>query len=276
MEIIILGSGTGFPRVERAAPGILVKLGRCNILLDSGPGTMRQLVKLNLNSNDIDLVLYTHLHPDHTLGLMELLFCAKYEVVTKNDLCRAVRKFVSSMTSGENGFRTKPLHLIGPPGFRKFYENILKAYSKWLKSKSYRLSITEVKESKVNFKGWRFQSREMTHVKVSVGYRIEAAGKRLVYSGDTAYCPNIVRLAKKADILILECSTSNEVFLPNHLTPSSAVQIAAEAQAKRLILTHIYKVADKFDLLKQARQARAVRKWSGPVQLARDLMRIKL
>jgi len=268
MQITILGSGTGFPRKERAAPGILVKIDRSYILLDAGPGSMRQLAMLGLTTNDIDMIFFTHFHPDHTLGLIEFLFCAKYQVVSRYNLPQAVKRFVAS---GGHGFRTKPLKLIGPVGLKMFYRQTKRLYGKWITSPNYRLCITEVKDAVLRFNGWQIKSTGVMHAGNSVAYRVESGDKSFVYSGDTIYCPSLVKLSLGANLLILECSTSDEIYLPGHLTPASIGRIAREANAKRIILTHIYEVAEKFNLLRQVQKV-----WKGNVTLARDLMRVKL
>lgn len=272
IEITFLGSGTGFPRQERASPGILVKIPHFNILMDSGPGAMRQLARLGLTTNDIDIIMYTHLHPDHTVDIIDFLFCAKYQVVDKHNLVAAVNRFIASR---KDGFRTKPFHLIGPLGFKNFYRRLKNLYGHWITASTYPLKITEVKNHHLKFRRWNLQTAEMFHEKTSVGYRINIANKSVVYSGDTGYCSNIVRLAKQTDLLILECSTSDLTPLGKHLTPSSAARIIRESGAKKAILTHIYEVGDKFDLLKQVRS-----KWkdipAGKVRLARDLLKLYL
>ena len=49
MKITVLGSGTAAPRLNRNMAGYLLELGKKKILFDSGPGTIRQLLKLKVN-----------------------------------------------------------------------------------------------------------------------------------------------------------------------------------------------------------------------------------
>jgi ribonuclease BN (tRNA processing enzyme) len=276
MQITFLGSGTGFPRKERASPGILVKLNtkprRINILMDSGPGAMRQLAKLGMTTNDIDVILYSHLHPDHTSDLIDFLFCAKYQVVAKKDLPGVLNRFIAA---GGKGFRKKPLQIFGPVGFKKFLDKINGLYGTWVEASSYPLIVKEVLDSTVKLKGWTLKAAEMVHEKYSVGYRVECGGKSVVYSGDTDYCHNIVKLAKNADLLIAECSTSDEIKMPFHLAPAKIALITKESGVKKVLLAHIYEVADKFDLLKQVKQAHPGIA-AGRVKLARDFMKVKI
>jgi ribonuclease BN (tRNA processing enzyme) len=278
MKITFLGSGTGFAYAKRAAPGILLKFSNpnFNIMLDCGPGNVRQLAKAGLSTNDVGAIMFTHLHPDHTLDLTDFLFCAKYQVVDKNNLSLALNNFVKrySQRKGHDGFRTKPLLLVGPTGFKDFYRRLLALYGPWIKSSAYRLDIKEVKESEFKMKGINFKTALMLHEKYSVGYRIQAEGKTVVYSGDTAYCNNIVKLGANADLLILECSSSDQVKLPFHLQPHDIARIGKETGAKKIILTHIYEAAEKFDLIKQIKN-----NWNdmpvGKVKLAFDFMKTK-
>jgi ribonuclease BN (tRNA processing enzyme) len=111
----------------------------------------------------------------------------------------------------------------------------------------------------------------MAHSEVSVGFRVDARGRSMVYSGDTDYCVNIVRLGKNADLLILECSFPDERKSPGHLTPSFAGKIAREASCKKLLLTHFYPVFQGHDILQECRK-----EFSGEIVLAEDGMKINL
>ena len=91
----------------------------------------------------------------------------------------------------------------------------------------------------------------------------------MVYSGDTDYCDNIVKLGREADVLILECSFPDERKTEGHLTPSLAGKIAREASCKKLLLTHFYPVFQGHDILAECRK-----EFSGEIILAEDGMKI--
>jgi len=79
----------------------------------------------------------------------------------------------------------------------------------------------------------------------SIGFRIESHdNKTLTYSGDTDYCDGIIRLARKVNTLILECSFPDDQKVEGHLTPQLCARIACESQCERLILSHFYPVCD--------------------------------
>ena len=92
---------------------------------------------------------------------------------------------------------------------------------------------------------WKIIVEPLQHSLHSIGFRIESGdGKALTYSGDTGYCDGILRLAKKVNTLILECSFPDDQKVEGHLSPRLCAQIARESQCDRLILTHFYPVCD--------------------------------
>lgn len=251
MEVIILGSGTCIPTLKRASPGIALKIGPDNILLDGGSGTMYQMLKAGIDYMGLDCIFYTHIHCDHTGDLIPLLFALKYSL---------------------DRLRRKDLRIFGPPGFKDFYQALMSIYSKWTVSEFYRIITQEVSSEPIELGEGRCLAKPMTHSTPTVGYRFEdREGKAVVYSGDTDYCPNIVELAQGANLLILECSFPDEKRVVSHLTPGLAGKIAQEAQCGKLILTHFYPLCDQYNILGQCRKA-----FSGEILLAHDLMRLEV
>jgi ribonuclease BN (tRNA processing enzyme) len=111
----------------------------------------------------------------------------------------------------------------------------------------------------------------VAHNPESRAYRITGAdGFTVAYSGDTDICDALVNLAGGADLFICEASLPDEQKVPGHLTPSLAGHIAARAAVGHLVLTHLYPECDTVDIAAQCR-----RTWSGPLTVARDLMRIQ-
>jgi ribonuclease Z len=134
------------------------------------------------------------------------------------------------------------------------------------------------------------------------GFRIEAEGKVVTFSGDTAPCDGIARLSRDADLLIHEC-TFTEAFIEHrrksqvstfsHTSPSELGQLAVDCRVKHLIATHIGHVDSLSPVLKRAavkhmpvelmgpQQIDAFvtdirHAYKGPLQIAHDLMRIDL
>lgn len=247
MEIIILGSGTGVPSLKRGAPGLVIRIGREILLFDSGPGTLNRLLKVGIDYKRLDYIFYTHFHPDHFAELVPFLFACKYH----------------------SSPRKKPLIIIGPKGIGNLYFNLLEVYGEWITPVKYTVEIKEINVEPFIGKGWRIYSKPLRHTDPSIGYRIEKDNKSIVYSGDTDYCPEIVELAKNSDLFILECSFPERYRVKGHLTPRLAGKIGRESGCKRLVLTHIYPICDKYKILPECKK-----EYKGKITLAKDLLRI--
>ena len=244
MKIVMLGTGTGVPVKERGCAGIYVHAGGQHILLDAGPGTARQLVKLGVTYLTLDAIFLTHFHVDHCLDFVALLFAMYIP----------------------DPARTKPLTIYGPRGLKQLYRELNHAFHGWITPRSYELTLKELGDETVKLKDVTVRAVPMHHSTDAVGYRVESKGKSVVYSGDTDYCANIVRLGRRADMLILECSMPDERKVAGHLTPSECGRIAAEADCRHLVLTHFYPVFKGYDIRSRVRRA-----FRGRVTLARDL-----
>ena len=253
MELIVLGSGTGWPRRERSAAGYLLRTGAGVFLLDLGPGTLRRLTEAGYDLNDPDYLFVSHWHPDHVADLVPYLFATRYRL----------------------GFtRERPVRLISARGFRAFYEALKGAFGSWIDPPEGLFEILERprgKKSRLVLPDLVLETAPARHNPESLAVRIEAGGKILAYTGDTEYSPEVAELAREADLLVAECASPEENPVPGHSTPSQAARMAAEAGAKRLLLTHFYPPCDEADLLTPARKF-----FSGEILLARDLMRITI
>ena len=281
MKLTVLGSGTAAPRLDRNTPSYLLEIGNKKLLFDSGPGTIRQLLKLKVNLLDIDHIFYSHLHNDHISDLPAIIWSNNYGT-----------------------FRKKPLNIYGPKGFKKYFKILL---IKILKPKKliYKINVKELKDQSIiklpinknsnknkpiknNFvkmsefskknsehaqklKVFDIKIKKVKHVGECIGYRIEHKNKVLVYSGDVAYCNSIIELANNADLLLLDCAYPDRMPNSNHLTPSQCGKIAAKSDAKKLVLTHFYPECDRVDVIKQCRKT-----FDGNIIKAKDFLRIEI
>jgi ribonuclease BN (tRNA processing enzyme) len=106
---------------------------------------------------------------------------------------------------------------------------------------------------------------EMTHIGVrALGYRIEAGGKVLAYTGDTGPCDAAVDVARDADLYLAEATYQDaSTLMPFHLSATQAGEAATAAGAKRLMLTHITP-----DLDPEISRAEAAAAFAGAVDIA--------
>ena len=254
MKITILGSGTCVPSLQRSSCSVLVQIENSNLVFDSGPGTMRRLLRTGLTINDITHLFYSHFHPDHTGEFVPWLFATKYP---------------------ETYRRREPFTIVAGKGFTAFYENLKVAYGHWIELDPELVEVVELENEDHdhrNYDTFDVDSLPMSHTEQSLGYRITATdGKSVVYSGDTDACENLVTLAKEADILICESALPDAMKVSGHLTPSLAGELATRAGVKKLVLTHFYPECDREDIEGQCRKT-----YAGPLVLAEDLLEITL
>lgn len=245
MELTILGSGTCVPSKLRSSPGFIINISDHKVLLDGGAGTIRRLLETGHGFKEIDYIFYTHTHPDHVGDLVPLLMAMKHTP----------------------GFRReKPLSIFGPSGFQDFFDGLGKIYGNWLAAPKYKLNIIELEADSRSFGDWRIITKPMCHSTPAIGYRFEHLGKSFVYSGDTGYCDNVIKLADKADLALLECSFPDDYKIEGHLTPSSVARVAKEADCKKLVLTHLYPPCEEIDVVSQC-----ARVFKGEIIIAQDL-----
>lgn len=251
LELIVLGSGTGVPSLRRGSPAYAVKAAGRLMLLDLGGGACRALLRHDLNFSQVDLIALTHLHPDHIGDLVPFLFATHYAL----------------------GYtRTEPFWLLAARGFRDFRERLQNAFGHWVEGPPGLLQLQELDPEgpdRFDWEGLTIKSVPVNHIYGSLAYRVEAAGRSLVYSGDTDVSDSLVSLARGADLLVLECA--NPAKVPGHLTPEEAGRLAAQAGVPQLLLTHFYPSCDEVDVA-----ALAAREFAGEIIRAEDDLRLKV
>ncbi len=297
MRITMLGTGAALPDPDRCHTAILLTLanGR-HILLDCGHGATRQLMRVDVNPADVKTLLLTHLHHDH---VCELPFFA-----------------ISSWMLGRYG----ALAIHGPAGTKSLVGHLFEggAFDADIKARAAyparQANIEAIRPHVVEYEaGLVFQDHDIKvsaeavdHIPPDIspcfGFRIEADGKTVVFSGDTKPCDGIARLAQAADLLIHDCTFTN-AFIEHrkktgvgtfaHTSPADLGRLAVRANVKSVVATHIGHVDSLSPVLKRAaakhmpvelmglhqidefvRQIRV--NYDGPLQIARDLMRIDL
>ena len=105
----------------------------------------------------------------------------------------------------------------------------------------------------------------------SVGpFDIQFLKQVLIYTGDTGYFAELVDFSKDADILLADVYFfKDKVKMPNHLSSVEAGEIAAQANVKKLVLTHLPQVGDLQVLREEAQEAAG----NIPVDLAQPHMK---
>jgi len=250
MRVVILGSGTAVPSLERNSTGILVQQDGINHLFDFGYGTLKALLKLGITYHDLDRVFFTHHHPDHMCDLIPFLFGSRYYLDP----------------------RRKPLEIVAAPGFKSFFDQVTGAFGHWLQPTEYAIRFIEQDEETREYDGLLVTSGKVKHIDLSRGYRVTDPGGRVAaISGDTDYCAGMIELGRGADLMILECAWPDAEKTDGHLSPTWAAKLAREAACKTLCLTHFYPPCDLDEI-----RTTVSRDFPGKLVLASDEMAFDL
>jgi ribonuclease BN (tRNA processing enzyme) len=221
MKIKVLGTGTCVPSLQRSSSSYLVQTKQLNILIDVGPSVVRRLLEYGFTTRDIDVIILTHFHVDHTADLSTFLFASNYDVEA----------------------RAKELSVVGGDGLHDFYRGLLAVYP-WLLPRSYEISLREMSKGTLNKGGLVITTAQMEHNNESIGVRVEER-KSVTFSGDTDYTKNLVELVSGTDLLIAECSFP-ERKVDGHLNLEILQKIVDEANPKRVLISHLYPEWDDF------------------------------
>lgn len=248
MTLTILGSGTNV-HPTRAAAGYLVKTDQA-LLFDFGPRTLKNLMKAGVNRHHIRYILFSHFHADHFADFVHFFFDAVF-----------YSKFVG----------TRPdLTIIGPRGTKKLFGVMLKNFPGFSAAR-FKTTIREVNDRTFMIGRTRITARTVEHSKRlhCLGYRVEYGGKVLAYSGDSMDCAGLRQLCRKADVAVLDCSFPTQRRRTNHMHAGDCGTVAQAAGVTRLILSHFYPIAERYDVAQQA-----ARHFKGRITKGRDLMRL--
>ena len=235
----ILGAGGAVPTASHTPAAYWVTVDGAPILMDPGPGALVRLVKSGRalrGVDEIDRVLLTHLHPDHTGDLVALLFAMHSPVPSS----------------------TEPLALFGPVGLKRLLEQLRGIYGRWLDPRLRELVVTEITPGTVldHPGGGRIEAFAVEHPQDwlsegALGYRFfDAEGRLAVFSGDTGPSVGLENAATGADLLVIECSTPDELATAGHLAPRDVGQVCNVARPRLTVLTHQYPDAARIDLVK--------------------------
>ncbi|MGD9158112.1 MAG: ribonuclease Z [Desulfobacteraceae bacterium] len=254
MHLTVLGSGTSIPLSYRASPSLMLNVDGEILLLDMGPGTLRQLARAGINNSSISHVLFSHFHPDHTADLIHFLF------VTRNPLIFNKRE---------------PFILSGSKGLKNLIDKLQKAYPGWLELPEDKMIIEEYSNLETavrSYEKYTVSTYPVDHTESSLAYRIEDKNsKSIVYTGDTDFCEGISSFAEGADLLILECSLPEGGNTKGHLNPVQAGRLASLSGAKKLMLVHFYPEVLSTDITGECRKF-----YNGELILGRDMLQIKI
>ncbi|KAF9107465.1 hypothetical protein BGX27_008728 [Mortierella sp. AM989] len=254
-EVVLtaLGTGSSHPSKYRNVSSTLLDIPNGGtFILDAGEGTygqmFRQFGRRERSTDQIDGVddrikrlqgvFISHLHADHHLG-----------IVTVIDRWNKLRKADS-----------EPLYLIAPFKFNTFlqelsdvqdfgYKNVQFIHSEdivfWRRGEDRsRMNAAPLMSSLLGLSGFsEISTVDVIHCPWSYGISMtHKDGWKIVYSGDTRPCENLVEAGQGATVLLHEASFEDDVpelaFAKKHSTTGEAVMVGEGMGAKITMLTH--------------------------------------
>ena len=251
MKITILGSSSFVSSPDRFGPGYLLEVGDKKILVEAGSGTQIRLAQLGVNIRDLDYIFITHFHPDHTADLPS--FFLRYSMVVRAD----------PKLDGK-------LIIFGPKGITEFIKGALEISGlKFLADKP----GARVKEFSMleadSFVVKAFKTQHMGVV--SQGYRFEIGEKLVVFTGDTAYYPDIIKDCQNADLVFIDSSLNQTEEAQAHLNTEAVGKICQQAGVEKVVLSHILEYNRGRDMASEVRQY-----YDGEIVTAQDLLEFNL
>jgi ribonuclease BN (tRNA processing enzyme) len=280
-RIILLGTKGGptlAVKTNRSNPSILLLINDVPYLIDCGYGVSRQLIAAGVMPERLRYIFITHHHSDHNLEYGTIFYNA--------------------------WLAKQPPHIdaYGPVGLKQMTSDFF-AYMKvdidtrivdeGLADPRQLLAVHEFDQPGVVLQNDQVKvtASLVRHppIKQSYAYRFDAKDRSIVFSGDTAYAPELAEFAKGADVLIHEvmylpaidklvkqfpgATRLREHLMASHTSTEDVGRIAEQARVETLVLTHFVPGDDP--TITEAEWTEGVRKhFSGRIIVGKDLMEI--
>ena len=242
-RLVLLGTAGGpTPKAKSAAPSQAIVVGDRIYLVDCGDGVSRQLALAKLPIRQLRAVFITHQHSDHNAGYGPL--------------------FLLGWAAG----LSSPVETYGPPPLTAMTARLLEAYRYDIELRMAdegRAPLAPlIRPHEITREGEVFRDdrvrvtaalNDHPPIRHSFAFRFDTADRSIVISGDTKYSPNVLKLAKGADVLVHEVVSREFWEQPNppqapavvrhilasHTDVEDVARLAAAAEVGTLVLSHL-------------------------------------
>ncbi len=219
MKLHILGCGDAFGSGGRNQSAYLVEARDRPFLLDCGPTTLLAMKRAGIDPRRLDVVFISHLHGDHFGGLPFLFI-----------------EFLHQTP------RDKPLHIAGPPQtedkvrqlFRLMYGSSAVGE---LPPVCFHILEPDQRATVEGIQVLPFRVPHQTQ-EISLGLKIQSAGKQILYSGDSAWSEIFIEHARGVDLFLCECSFYDQAA-GNHVRYVELLKALPRLECKKVVLTHL-------------------------------------
>lgn len=267
IEITFLGTVSGIPTKNRNHPAIVLEYygeQKDTLLFDCGEGAQKQLMLSGISFMDIDKIFISHWHADHFAGLIPLIQTMNLEKRKKElkIFGPESERFVSDIVDlGYFGLRF-PIEAVNIPFEGEEITKIFESEEYEISSTPVLHTVPSVAYSFVEKNRWSIDLSRLKELGLKRGFwlkklkkngkteykgkeiKIENVAKikpglKIVYSGDTRPCDNLLKISKNANLLIHDGTFLEEEEGKAHADVKQAAKLAKQANVEQLILTHI-------------------------------------
>ena len=296
-ELIVLGTASQTPTRSRNQNGYLLRWDDEGLLFDPGEGTQRQMLLAGVRASQITRICITHFHGDHCLGLpgvLQRLSLDKVPQTVEAHYPAEGREFFSRLRRAAifrdvASVRERPVGGAGVIAETARYRLEALPLSHRTPTVGYRLTepdgrrMLPAKLAAAGIAGPDIGRLQREGRVVSGGRAVTVEemseprrGQRFALIMDTRLCDAAFALADGADMLVCESTFLTEDSCLareyGHLTASQAGRIAAESDARLLVLTHFSQRYDGDGGQRFAAEAASA--FRGEIAVASDLARI--
>lgn len=231
MKFTIIGFWGAYPEKGEPTSGYLLENQKTKLLIECGSGVLCNLSKY-IDINELDAVLISHEHSDHCADLICLIYNAMIEM--------------------KLGRRNKPLSVYVPESMKyikDFCNDDFAVFNVFNEKSGFRMPGIEVSFSRnihpVESYSFSFVSEEKN------------SSKKITFTGDTQWNDDLVKISRKSDLLVSECSLYKNFknIIKGHLSSEEAGELATLSESEKLLLTHLPHFGNHANLLNEATES---------------------